>query len=43
MDPESGTVVWPTGADLDPVVLRSLVTGSPIAGSAADDPEVYGV
>lgn len=25
-----GTVVWPSGADLDPVVLYSRITGRPI-------------
>jgi hypothetical protein len=27
VDGELGTVVWPNGADLDPVVLHSWVTG----------------
>ena len=31
VDPEAGTVVWPNGADLDPLVLHSRVTGKPIA------------
>jgi Protein of unknown function (DUF2442) len=27
---EIGRVVWPNGADLDPIVLHSAVTGQPI-------------
>ena len=30
VNPELGTVCWPCGADLDPDVLYSLVTGKPI-------------
>ena len=26
VDPEAGTIVWPNGADLDPLVLHSRVT-----------------
>ena len=30
-DPEAGTIAWPNGADLDPDVLYSRVTGVPVS------------
>jgi hypothetical protein len=30
VNPELGSIYWPSGADLDPDVLYSLVTGKPI-------------
>lgn len=35
VDPELGTVVWPSGADLDPYVLYSRITGAPLPGQSA--------
>ena len=35
VDPEAGTVAWPNGADLDPVVLHGLVTGRPLSMGTA--------
>lgn len=35
VNPEIGTICWPNDADLDPVVLYSLVTGTPIPDFAA--------
>ena len=31
VNPELGTVCWPSGADLDPDVLYALVTGAPVS------------
>jgi Protein of unknown function (DUF2442) len=32
VDRDTGTVVWPNGADLDPDVLRHRLTGEPLPG-----------
>ncbi len=39
---ELGTVVWPNGADVDPEVLYSRVTGKPIPGALAESTSVRG-
>jgi len=38
-DPESGTICWPNGADLDPLVLYSKVTGKPIPWAEPETPD----
>jgi len=35
VNPDWGTVFWPNGADLDPVVLYSMVTGEKIHEAAS--------
>ena len=42
VNPELGTVCWPSGADLDPDVLYGLVTGIPPSVSKATPPSHVG-
>jgi hypothetical protein len=37
VDPDAGTIVWPTGADLCPEVLYSRVTGKSIPWETGED------
>lgn len=36
VNPEVGTVFWPNGADLDPVLLYAEATNSPLPGWAVE-------
>ena len=37
VEPELGTLVWPTGADLCPDVLYSTLTGKAIVGATSEE------
>ena len=40
VDSETGTIAWPNGADLDPLVIYARITGTPIAALLATGVEV---
>lgn len=40
VDPETGTICWPSGADLDPVVLYARVTDTSVKEVLATEEEL---